>query len=29
MVITPKKMAKYYEDVKLSKEVYLWSGMCL
>ncbi|KAK3178839.1 hypothetical protein OEA41_000976 [Lepraria neglecta] len=25
MVITPKKMAKFYEDIKLSKEVYLWS----
>lgn len=29
IVITPIKMAQYYEDVKLSKEVYSWSRMCL
>ena len=27
LVITPMKMAKYYEDVRLSNELYPWSSM--
>ena len=27
IVITPNKMVKYYEDVKLSHELYPWSSM--
>ena len=26
IVITPTKMVKYYEDVKLSNELYPWSS---
>lgn len=28
IVITPGKMIKYYEDVKLPNEIYPWSGKC-
>jgi len=28
-VITPNKMVKYYEDVRLSLELYPWSSMSL
>ena len=26
LVVTPNKMVKYYEDVKLSHEIYPWSS---
>ena len=29
IVITPEKMLKYYDDVKLLNEVYPWPGMFL